>query len=68
MKLYLNFSHGLHFGHFLPKVSLQSNSIAAIEASKKSNKISLKKVKADLNKLSPTHWYDGVWDDLDFKM
>ena len=28
----------------------------------------LEKIKIGLNKLSPMHWYDGVWDNLDYKM
>lgn len=28
----------------------------------------LQKIKISLNKLSPMHWYDGVWENLDYKM
>ncbi len=28
----------------------------------------LQKIQISLNKLSPMHWYDGVWDNLDYKM
>ena len=28
----------------------------------------LQKIKIGLNKISPMHWYDGVWDNLDYKM
>ncbi len=26
------------------------------------------KTKTNVNKLSPNHWYDGVWENLDYKI
>ncbi len=68
MKLHLNFPHSFHFGHSVQKSMLYSNSTLNIEVPEISNKISLKKMKANFKKLTPKHWYDGVWNDLDYKM
>lgn len=68
MKLHLNFPHSFHFGHLVPKSMLYSNSTLNIEVPEISNKIWIKKMKANFKKLTPTHWYDGVWNDLDYKM
>jgi hypothetical protein len=66
MKLHLLLPHNFHFGYSVPKVSVFSN--YELEILKPTNKNSLKKIKIDLNKLSPLHWYDGVWENLDYKI
>lgn len=66
MKLQLHLPHNFHFGHAVPKVSVFSN--YELEILKPAHKTSIKKIKTDINKLSPLHWYDGIWENLDYKM
>lgn len=58
--------HGFNFGDLIPKTRNHYLSQSKVENSE--IKISLKKLKSNLKKLTPLHWYDGVWDDLDYKM
>ena len=66
MKLHLNLSHPFHFGHQISKTAVYSNHESKIE--QPTVKFSIKKVKTDFNKLKPNHWYDGVWENLDYKI
>ena len=61
MKLQLHLPHNFHF---------QISSIKDFHFSEiKSNfKKQLSKTKSNVNKLKPNHWYDGVWENLDYKM
>ncbi len=68
MKFQIHFSHPFHLGLLRPKVAAYATSAFDSDISKTPNKISLKKMKSNINKLLPLHWYDGVWDNLDFKM
>ncbi|WP_310554956.1 hypothetical protein [Flavobacterium sp.] len=61
MKLHLHFSHGFHFGHSIPKTGFLSNDKLKTTKPTVNNKLVL-------NKLQPSHWFDGIWDDLNFKM
>ena len=66
MRLHLNLPINFHLGNSSPKVAVIFNS--AIQTSKKPLIVPIKKMKVSLRKLSPFHWYDGVWNDLDYKM
>lgn len=68
MKSQIHFPPIFHFGHALVNDRYCATDTSEFEISKSFQKMSLKKIKANLNKLSPLHWYDGVWDNLDFKM
>ena len=45
-----------------------SNSISESEVSKNEDSILIKKKKLNIKKILPHHWFDGVWDNLDYKM
>lgn len=61
MKLHLFNSHGFHLGNSIPKTGFLSNAKLKTTKPTVNNKLVLKK-------LSPLHWFDGIWDDLNFKM
>lgn len=64
MKLHLHLPQSLLFGTATSKLGFMSNAVAP-NAIKK-NTVGKKNTK--FNKLLPQHWFDGVWDDLNFKM
>ena len=68
MKLHLNIAHTFHLRHLNPKVIVFSNSFSESEVLKTTNTTSIKNPKLNIKKLSPLHWFDGVWDNLDYKM
>lgn len=68
MKLNLNIAHTFHLSHLNPKVIVFSNSFSETGVLKTTNTTLIKKGKLNIKKLSPLHWFDGVWDNLDYKM
>lgn len=68
MKLHLNYTQSFQMGSTIPKTTIYSNSIPQLQDEKIAKKSLGTKAKRFITKLSPLHWYDGVWDDLDFKM
>jgi hypothetical protein len=68
MKIELNNAQSFHLGNTVPETVIFSNLIPEI-LDKTIEKISIKtKIKRVINRLSPFHWYDGVWDDLNFDL
>jgi len=68
MKIQLNNAQSFHLGNTVPETSVFSNLIPEI-LDKTIEKISNKtKIKRVITRLSPFHWYDGVWDDLKFDL
>ena len=68
MKLHLNYTQSFQIGNVVPETTIYSNVIPEIQdktIEKVSNKTKIKRV---ITRLSPFHWYDGVWDDLDFDL
>lgn len=61
MKLHFIITQGFHFGHLSSKTSFLSNKNLKITKPPVIKKLFFKK-------LLPSHWFDGVWDDLNFKM
>jgi hypothetical protein len=66
MKLHLNYTQSFQFGNSLPKTTIFSNIIKERQGKLTVKKSFKNKVGRFINKLSPQHWYDGVWDDLHF--
>ena len=66
MKLQLNYSQSFLLGNTVPETSIYTNVIPEIQDNATAKKSVNTKAKRFLNKLSPLHWYDGVWDDLNF--
>lgn len=64
MKLHLNYTQSFRFGNSIPKATIYSNTIPERQGETIVKKSIFRKVKQFITKLSPTHWYDGVWDDL----
>jgi hypothetical protein len=54
-----------HIRHQESKVFLVNENVSIVNMKIESSK---KNKKSIINKLSPTHWYDGVWENLDYKM
>lgn len=66
MKLQLNYSQSFQLGNTIPETSIYTNVIPEIQDKKIIKKSIPSKAKQFISKLSPIHWYDGVWDDLNF--
>ncbi|WP_310381403.1 hypothetical protein [Flavobacterium sp.] len=66
MKLHLNYTQSFQLGNNVPETPIYSNIIPEIQDKATAKKSVHTKAKRFLNKLSPLHWYDGVWDDLNF--
>ncbi|WP_395052665.1 hypothetical protein [Flavobacterium sp.] len=67
MRLHLNFPLLFNFENSIPKETIICSS-SIIKSPKKSFRKAIKKINNFFIKLSPLHWYDGVWDDLEYKM
>jgi hypothetical protein len=68
MKIELNNTQSFHLGNTVPETVIFSNVIPEI-LDITIKKISYRtKIKRFITKLSPFHWYDGVWDDLNFDL
>lgn len=61
MKLHINFSNSLNIENRIIKGIHFSYSKLLFK-----NKIL--KTKLTIQKLYPQHWFDGIWDDLDYKL
>ena len=68
MKSHLNYTQSLDRGNTVPKTIIYSNLIPELQDEKIAKKTINYKAKRFINKLSPIHWFDGVWDDLDFRL
>jgi len=68
MKLHLNYTQSFRRESTVPKTIIYSNLIQEIQDEKIAKKTINYKAKRFINKLSPLHWYNGIWDDLDFKL
>jgi len=66
MKLHLNYTQSFQIGSIVPKITIYSNLLPEVQDEKIAKKSFNTKAKRFITKLSPLHWYDGVWDDLDF--
>lgn len=68
MKLHLNYTQSFQLGNTVSETAIYSNLIPEIQANTIKRKSIPAKAKQFMKKLSPLHWYDGVWDDLNFEV
>lgn len=66
MKLHLNYTQSFQLGNTIPETSIYTKVIPEIQDKKIVIKSIPTKAKKFITKLSPFHWYDGVWEDLNF--
>lgn len=66
MKLNLNYIQSFQLGNTVSETTIYSNIVPEILDKATSKKSVITRTKRFLYKLSPLHWYDGVWEDLNF--
>lgn len=66
MKLHLHLPKTLLLGSSTPKLGFMPKTVLQNFITQNKNLTTKNSFK--LNKLLPQHWFDGVWDNLDYKM
>ena len=68
MKLHVNLPKSYSLEATISKITFSTLLFENTETRIIILKVALKKIKSGFIKLLPNHWFDSIWDDLDFKI